>query len=478
MIQKGFICVEGRTADMWKNGWRPLLLTAVLVLLGGCSFNSPEDLYTVPKAAEDYTNLQMEIDKVRNANAEYAGPLTGSYTQPVQLMDLDGDGVQEAVAFFRTTAVDNSPPLKIYIYHQTEEGQYAVQTIIEGEGTAINSISYVDLDGHTGPNGETDRELVVSWRLSDQMYRLMAYSVSGGEANVVLPAVSYTEYTLMDMDKDNQQEIVVLNLNTVEGICQADYYDYREGQMVLRSSAPMSDAITGLVSNTKPQPGYLRNGEIAEPALFVTSSLTTGVITDIFAWRESDLVNITLNSNTGMSDGTFRLSNSISIQDINADGYLEVPRPIAFPELRPTGSAENFYSVQWMQYDLSGAASVAMITYYNGEDGWYLTLPDSWQGKIALARQDNSGSGERGVLFYPYPAVENQEPQPFLAIYKLTGPNQTARAHAGNRFVLLSQDDAIYAAEFIDGSGWECGLTEESLTELFHLIQPDLTSAS
>ena len=179
-----------------------------------------------------------------------------------------------------------------------------------------------------------------------------------------------------------------------------------------------------------------------------------------------------------MSDGTFRLSNSISIQDINADGYLEVPRPIAFPELRPTGSAENFYSVQWMQYDLSGAASVAMITYYNGEDGWYLTLPDSWQGKIALARQDNSGSGERGVLFYPYPAVENQEPQPFLAIYKLTGPNQTARAHVGNRFILLSQDDAIYAAEFIDGSGWDCGLTEESLTELFHLIQPDLTSAS
>ena len=96
--------------------------------------------------------------------------------------------------------------------------------------------------------------------------------------------------------------------------------------MVLRSSAPMSDAITGLVSNTKPQPGYLRNGEIAEPALFVTSSLTTGVITDIFAWRESDLVNITLNSNTGMSDGTFRLSNSISIQDINADGYLDMCR--------------------------------------------------------------------------------------------------------------------------------------------------------
>lgn len=57
------------------------------------------------------------------------------------------------VAFFRTTAVDNSPPLKIYIYHQTEEGQYAVQTIIRREGTAINSISYVDLDGTQARTG-------------------------------------------------------------------------------------------------------------------------------------------------------------------------------------------------------------------------------------------------------------------------------------------------------------------------------------
>lgn len=453
---------------MRKSWIQALVLTAVFFLLSGCAFSSPEDLYAVPRAAEDYKNLQDQIDKVRAAGAEYAGPLVGSNTQPVQLMDLDGDGVQEAVAFFRTTAADDSPPLKIYIYHQTAEEDYEIQNIIEGDGTAINSISYVDLDG------ESDKELVVSWRLSEKIYRLMAYSVRGPETELLLPAVSYAEFALIDMDKDNQQEIVVLSLNTDGDIYQADYYDFRDGRMELLSTAPMSRGIQELLSDSKPLSGFLRNGDSSEPALFVNSALSMGIITDIFAWRNETLVNVTLNPD-GVSGSTFRLNNNIAIRDINADGYLEVPHPTAFPNLKPATSTD-FFSVQWLQYDLWGNALVVSTTYYNGEDGWYLSLPDSWQGKIALARQDSSSSGERGVLFYPYAGVEAPEAKPFLAIYKLTGPNQIARAHAGNRFILLEQDDAIYAAEFYTQSGWDCGLTQETLTERFHLIQPEWPS--
>ena len=83
-----------------KIGSRVFALAALLLLLSGCAFSSPEELYAVPRASEDYQNLQDQIDQVRSAGAEYAGPLQGTNTQPVQLMDLDGDGVQEAVAFF------------------------------------------------------------------------------------------------------------------------------------------------------------------------------------------------------------------------------------------------------------------------------------------------------------------------------------------------------------------------------------------
>ena len=47
---------------------------------------------------------------------EYAAPLTGEMIQSVQLQDLDGDGRQEAIAFFRMSSEEK--PLKIYIFRQ------------------------------------------------------------------------------------------------------------------------------------------------------------------------------------------------------------------------------------------------------------------------------------------------------------------------------------------------------------------------
>lgn len=456
---------------MKKNWMAAALLSAVLLCLSGCAFASPEELYAVPRASEDYKNLQDQIDLVRGAGAEYAGPLFGTNTQPVQLMDLDGDGVQEALAFFRSTDAEDAHPLKIYIYRQTDDGNYEVWNIVEGDAPAINSISYEDLDGKTTPAGNLDKELVVSWRLSDKIYRLEAFSVTGQEVEALLPAVSYTEYVLWDMDKDNQKEIVIITLNTVDSVYQADYYDCQSGQMVLRSTAPLSGKITGLASNTRPLTSYLYNDGIAEPAIFVTSTLITGVVTDIFAWRDDELVNITLDPATGMSDSTFRLNTSISIQDINGDGYPEVPKPTALPT-PDASSSLDFWQMQWMQYDLWGEATVVSTTYYNGEDGWYLEMPEGWQGRVALSRLDNSGSGERGVLFYPYSAQQSEgvAMRPFLSIYRLTGPNRMTRANAEGRFILLEEDDVIYAAQFHDGSGWDCGVDQEGLRALFHLI--------
>ena len=172
-----------------------------------------------------------------------------------------------------------------------------------------------------------------------------------------------------------------------------------------------------------------------------------------------------------MSDDTFRLNTSISIQDINGDGYPEVPRPTALPTPDAVSSLD-FWQVQWVQYDLQGNSTVVSTTYYNGEDGWYLEMPERWQGKVALSRLDNTSSGERGVLFYPYAGEQSEggAAKPFLSIYKLTGPNRMARANAQGRFILLEEDDVIYAAEFHLDSGWDCGVDQESLKTLFHLI--------
>ncbi|MCD8334565.1 MAG: VCBS repeat-containing protein, partial [Clostridiales bacterium] len=69
-----------------------------MLILSGCSFNvleSTDDLYSLPKASEEYTSLQESLQSLLDSGLEYAPPLSGSNTQPVQLQDLDGDGEQE-----------------------------------------------------------------------------------------------------------------------------------------------------------------------------------------------------------------------------------------------------------------------------------------------------------------------------------------------------------------------------------------------
>ncbi len=78
----------------------------------------PEELYALPELPERYTALNKQLSAIQEGGAEYATPVSGSNIQPVQMMDLDGDGREEALAFFRQS--DGEKPLKIYIFTADE----------------------------------------------------------------------------------------------------------------------------------------------------------------------------------------------------------------------------------------------------------------------------------------------------------------------------------------------------------------------
>jgi hypothetical protein len=102
---------------MKKVIMRILPLFLMFFLLTGCFFKSSDELFSLPLASDSYLALQKQIQSVLAKGAEYAAPLTGINTQPVQLVDIDGDGVEEAVVFFRFGNKEKS--LCIYIYRQT-----------------------------------------------------------------------------------------------------------------------------------------------------------------------------------------------------------------------------------------------------------------------------------------------------------------------------------------------------------------------
>ena len=75
-----------------------LMLSVLALALSGCIFTAPEaTLYRLPKLAGEYESLEARIDTLLAMGGEYAAPTSGSNLQSVQMIDLDSDGVEEAV---------------------------------------------------------------------------------------------------------------------------------------------------------------------------------------------------------------------------------------------------------------------------------------------------------------------------------------------------------------------------------------------
>ena len=192
-----------------KMGILALLLCLSLSLCA-CNLRSGDDLYALPRTSVEYESLRNALQGLLDSGLEYAAPLSGSNTRPVQDVDLDGDGIGEAVAFFK-----DSSGLQVYVFRQNEEGEYQEMAKIAGQGIAVNSVAYAQL------HGENDRDIVLSWQISSGVYALSAYSVREGGYTELLAPRNYTKYAVADLNGDGQDELILLQLDPsdVSGNC-------------------------------------------------------------------------------------------------------------------------------------------------------------------------------------------------------------------------------------------------------------------
>ena len=180
----------------------------------------PEELYALPELPERYTALNKQLSAIQESGAEYAAPVSGSNIQPVQMMDLDGDGREEALAFFRQS--DGEKPLKIHIFTADDDNSYRQAAVIEGSGLAIYSVDYSDIDG------DGRMEIIVGWRVSMDLQALAVYS----------------------LEPDGARELTVLRANQ-DGEGVADCYVSKNGVLTLRSSVLVSMTMAELSQQGK-----------------------------------------------------------------------------------------------------------------------------------------------------------------------------------------------------------------------------------
>lgn len=424
-----------------------LLLAALLFCLSGCYSGNIDQYFSLPMASEEYRQLQSLIDEELASGSEYAAPIHGSYRQSVQLSDVDGDGADEALAFFRDAA--KNPKINIY---DSENGEHWLALSISGEGSSIGRIDYADL------TGDGQKELLVSWQISSGLSVLGVYSLAGWSGDVLLSTDS-AEFVTGDINRDGCDEL--LNLRAANSTTYlVDQYTFPLGQEPQATSAALSAGISALQR--------LRMVTLAEdaPALLAESTLTTGdLVSDLFVCRDGSLINLTMNRTTQISE-TRRSYSLVYAQDIDGDGSTEIPHP---QQLYSRGD-EVFWSIAWFRYDASGRASTIMTTYHCVTDNWYLVLPSGWDVGLTV-RRDDSVSGERAVILSRLRSDGSLED--YVAIYAITGENRYERARLDNRFLLQEEGTTVYAAKILDGK-----TDENTIRSRFHVIYTDWSSGS
>ena len=440
--------------------WAALLLMMSLSLvLAGCAMPkltlNPEELYALPELPARYTTLNQQLNAIQESGAEYAAPVSGSNIQPVQMVDLDGDGREEALAFFRQS--DGEKPLKIYAF--TDNGDSYTQTaVIEGSGLAVYSIAYSDM------NGDGRMELIVGWRVSMDLQALTVYALEPGGARE-LARSNYVKYAVADLNGDGMQELTVFRANQ-DGVGAADCYLWKNGALTLSSTIRVSMTMAELSQQGKVTVGTLRSGE---PALFVTG-VAEGMraMTDVLLLRGGELNNAVLSPTTGVSGESSRFR-ALYPADINGDGVTEVPRTAALYGEELEGDTAQ--RVDWISFDAAGAAIRELSTYHAIEDGWYLQLPDGWADTIYVGR--SASADEASVTFYMGDS-RDQSYTPVLRITTLSGSNRERLAVRTGRFILGRNDGVIYAGELLKGNeGWADGVTEDEVRNAFSLIAPE-----
>lgn len=435
--------------DILKRFKRLFTLVCLLfsLLLCGCGRQKSSDYFALPQSTTEDTQLRALLSGEFKEGYEYASPVSGSRREPLQLVDVNGDGKDEVLAFLRNSATERC---RIEVFASSANG-YVSALALEGKGASLYAADCADL------NGDGISELICAWSTGAELNLLYVYDLRdwGGE---VLLSDSCTEFICYDISGDGVKDLLAVSLAGSDPGVSAFAFP------VLDERAKVSAPLSSGIEECSRIRGCTLEGN--SPGLLVESYLKTGeLVSDLFSFLDGKLYNITLEPTSGLS--RTRRSYTVMAADIDGDHFLEVPIPNT---LYSKNSTDHYRYLSWVGFNRYGFSLIKLETYHCFVDGWYFVLPDGWSDTLSVRREDNV-AGERCVILSSVDFSTGNTVDR-LKIYTLTGENRHERSVGEGRFVLFEDETTIYAAVAMSG------ISRDDTLSRFHLIYSEWTRDS
>ncbi len=360
-----------------------LTFTAVLMIILSVLFSScksadfikPVDsLLTPPLYHEEYKSLVDAFGKEVSKNVVFCSPRKGDYRSAIIIEDLDADGEDEALIFYRDEIESSVARLH---YFKLVDGEWTSKSDMNGYGNEVEKLMISDMDG------DGNSELIVVWSVSGVTSSniMSLYRTSYGfDSYKELSNENCSVCELTDIDGDSRDEIFYVNQTTSSGIVQRSAKAVRlsGNSVVMMGEAKMDSNISSYTSVKTEKASGESPMKIYIDALKGDSQM----ITELVYWDsvKSELCAPFFDADTMSNIETLR-DNPVPSTDINNDGIIDIP--IQGRQIAGDDSSDKVYVTEWTDYSTETPVVVSNAVI-NFVDNYMITLSEEEAEKIKI----------------------------------------------------------------------------------------------
>ena len=193
-----------------------LTLISTTTIMAGCSKDaSNTEIYDMAKDNNiDLKDIEHFIDGKLSQDI--------SIEKNVKTIDLDGDGQEECIINYKVKT--KKDPLRILVLSK-EKDNWIVKSEIKNVGQSFDKILYKDI------TGDGNLEIVAGFKVGENTSKgLSIYSYKDGKTEEIFEDY-YSKYIVEDIDKDGDQEVILIKEDEREGKSIAQLYKWKNNNM-------------------------------------------------------------------------------------------------------------------------------------------------------------------------------------------------------------------------------------------------------
>jgi len=356
-----------------------ICLVLAVLLLTGCVSDQVEDLLLAPEMAEDQAKVRKALEESMGEDAAFKYPLRGGTRQRAAILndlDLDGDGVNEIIAFF--SQKDNQL-VQIAVLKQVD-GEYAVTCVVQGAGIDADSVTPVRM-------GAKELLLLIQWKGSGANNRITPYRYRNESLVAEFEEDMVGELKLYDFDEDSWQEFVYITY--ADDAFQLKYVDPSSEQpdgRIYTSDYILDNRMNGVAGITA---GELPDGK---RAVFIDERNADGLNTEMFVF-ESSSRELEPALDSSVADLSVRPDTCPQSQILGKSGGA-----LYFPSVIKR-SESSFSWLFWYTVE-DGELTEPLMSWYSANYQFALFLPLGWE--LGINNEPEQTEDELGTLIAFY----------------------------------------------------------------------------